>query len=65
MIHHAARACRVAAGIFGLVFVLHLWRLMTRTPVSIGTWTVPMVVSCLALVVSGTLAWWLWRSARS
>ena len=59
MAHQASRACRVAAVIFGLIFVLHGWRLITQTHVIVGTWTVPMVLSWLALLVSGGLAWWL------
>ena len=65
MASHAARGCRVAAAIFGFVFVLHAWRLISHTPVSIGTRQVPMGASWLALVVSGALAWWMRRAARS
>lgn len=63
MANKAARACRVAAVIFGLIFVLHVWRLLTQTEVVFGTRPVPMAASWLALVVSGGLAWWMWRSS--
>lgn len=65
MVSPAARACRVAAGIFSFIFALHGWRLITQTEAVIGTWHVPMVVSWLALVVSGGLAWWMWRASGS
>ena len=61
----ATFACRVSAAVFGLVFVLHVWRLISQTPVLIGTWPVPLGVSWLALVVSGGLAWWVWRASQS
>jgi len=61
----ASRACRIAAAIFGLVFVLHGIRLITNATVIIDTWPVPMTLSWLALLISGFLAWWTWRSARS
>lgn len=64
MANRAARACRVAAVIFGLVCVLHAWRLMTQAEVIFDTWLVPMAVSWVALVISGSLAWWMWRSSH-
>ena len=58
-------ACRVASVVFGLVFVLHAWRLITGTQVVFGTWTVPMAVSWVGVVVSGGLAWWTWQASGS
>ena len=65
MTSRATFACRVSATVFGLVFVLHVWRLISQTPVLIGTWPVPLGASWLALVVSGGLAWWVWRASQS
>jgi len=65
MASQAARACRVAAAIFGLIFVLHGWRLITHTEIVAGTWQIPMSLSWVALIVSGGLAWWMWKASRS
>ena len=64
MTNRAARACQVAAVIFGLVFVLHAWRLLTQAQVIFDSWPVPMAASWVALFISGGLAWWMWRSSR-
>ena len=61
----AAKACRVAAGVFGLVSLLHVWRLINQMNVLVGTWRVPMALSAVALIISGGLAWWLWNASRS
>ena len=61
----ASRACRVAAVVFGLVSLLHAWRLMTQTTVIVGMWHVPMALSVVALMMAGGLAWWLWHASRS
>jgi len=63
MVNRTSRACRVAAVIFGTICVLHVVRLITRTPVVIGAWSVPLSLSGLAGLVSGGLAWWMWRSS--
>jgi len=65
MTGHAPRACRVAAVIFGIVFLLHVARLVNQTDVVIGGWSVPMMLSWSALLLSGGLAWWMWRASRS
>ena len=46
-----------AGVIFALVAVLHLLRLMFGWQAVIGGWDVPTWVSCLALVLSGYLAY--------
>ncbi|MBI3320438.1 MAG: hypothetical protein HYZ89_07640 [Candidatus Omnitrophica bacterium] len=58
-------ACRLATFIFGLVSFLHIVRIVTRTKVLIGNWPVPLMLSWVASLLSGILAWWMWRTSRS
>lgn len=65
MKHEAQRACRVAAVIFCIVFLLHAVRIMQQADVVVGGWAVPMTLSWSALFLSLGLALWLWRSSKS
>jgi hypothetical protein len=47
----------VASVIFMLVALLHLLRIYMGWPVVIGSWTVSMWVSRIALVVAGSLSY--------
>ncbi len=55
----------VAGIIFALVALLHLVRIYMGWPVVIGSWSVPMWVSWIALVVAGGLAFFGLSVARS
>ena len=46
----------ISAVIFGLVALLHLLRLVMGWSVGIESWTVPMWVSWLGLLVAGSLS---------
>ena len=48
----------IATVIFALVAVLHLLRLVIGWSVIIDTWTVPMWVSWVGLVVAGGLSYY-------
>jgi hypothetical protein len=48
----------IAAVIFGLVTLLHLLRLVMGWSVVIDSWTVPMWVSWIGLVVAGSLSYY-------
>ena len=55
----------IAAAIFGLMALLHAYRIATHFQVIFGSHTVPQGVSWIALVVTGALSWMLFReSAR-
>ena len=54
----------VASVIFMLVALLHLLRIYMGWPVVIGSWTVPMWVSWIALVVAGGLSYFGLNLAR-
>jgi hypothetical protein len=48
----------IAAVIFALVALLHLLRLVMGWSVVIDSWTVPMSVSLIGLVVAGGLSYY-------
>ncbi len=57
---------RVASIIFGVFAIGHLLRLLNQAQVTVGTLTIPMGVSWIALIVAAILCIWLWRlSSRS
>lgn len=51
----------VAAALFGLIAVLHLWRSLAGWPAIINNFTVPLPLSWLAVLVAGGMAVWLWK----
>jgi len=53
----------IAAVIFALVALLHLLRLVMGWSVVIGSWTVPMWVSWVGLVIAGGLSYYGTRLA--
>ena len=55
----------IAAVIFALVALLHLLRLVMGWSIVIDSWTVPMWVSWVGLVVAGGLSYYGGRLARS
>ena len=54
----------VAAVIFGLVALLHLFRIVMGWSIVIDAWTVPMWLSWIALVVAGALSYFGMSVAR-
>ncbi|HKQ60757.1 MAG TPA: hypothetical protein VJS92_05680 [Candidatus Polarisedimenticolaceae bacterium] len=54
----------LSAGIFGLVALMHVLRVILAVPVSIGETVVPPAASWLGLVAAGALAVWGFRLAR-
>jgi hypothetical protein len=57
---------RVAGIIFGLVSLAQLLRLLFAVQVVVeGKYPVPLWLSGVAFVVTGLLAFWLWRLART
>ncbi len=53
---------RVAAGIFALVAMAHVYRVVAQIPIQIGSTSVPMWASWVAAVLTGALAVWAYRS---
>jgi hypothetical protein len=54
---------RVASILFGVFAVGHLLRLVNQAQATVGTHTVPMGVSWIALIVAIILCVWFWRLA--
>ena len=54
----------IAAAIFGLMALLHVYRLFTHFQVIVGNHTIPQGVSWIALIVTAGLSWMLLREAR-
>jgi hypothetical protein len=53
-------ALRITGTIFGAVAVLHLVRIVTRVPVLIDDWALPVCVNWMGLVAGAFLCGWLW-----
>lgn len=51
---------RVASVVFALIFLGQLLRLVTRTEVIAGGYSVPLWLSAVAVVIAGGLSFWLW-----
>ena len=56
---------RVASVIFGIFAIGHVLRLINQTQVSVGTHSIPMGVSWIALITAGILCIWMWRLSKS
>jgi hypothetical protein len=54
----------IAAAIFALMALAHIYRLISHFQVIIGTHSIPMWVSYVAIVVTALLSWMLCREAR-
>jgi hypothetical protein len=54
----------LAAALFALIALAHVWRLATACEVVVSGTIVPMWVSWLGLVVAAGLAVMLWREGR-
>jgi hypothetical protein len=54
----------IAAAIFALIAIVHIYRLVTNFQVIIGSHTIPMWVSYVGVVIPALLSWMLCREAR-
>jgi len=52
---------RVASIIFGIFAIGHLLRLISHAQVTVGSHTIPMGLSWVALIVAAILCIWMWR----
>jgi hypothetical protein len=52
---------RVASIFFAIFAIGHILRLINHTQVTLGTHTIPMGVSWVALIVAALLSIWMWR----
>jgi hypothetical protein len=51
----------VAVGIFSLICLVHIARLVFGLDVTVGGWAVPLWVSVPGAIVAGGLAFMLWK----
>jgi hypothetical protein len=56
---------RAASVIFGIFAIGHILRLINHAQVTVGTHTIPMGVSWIALIVAAILCVWMWRLSKS
>ena len=54
----------IAAVIFGLMAIVHAYRLLTHFQIVAGSHTLPMWLSIVGIVVAGILAVGLYRESR-
>jgi hypothetical protein len=54
----------IAAIIFLLMALVHVYRLMTHFQVVLGSHVIPQPVSWIAIIVTGVLSYGLFREAR-
>jgi hypothetical protein len=52
---------RVASVFFGVFAIAHLVRLINQAQVTVGTLTIPIGLSWIALIVAAILCAWFWR----
>jgi hypothetical protein len=50
--------------VFGLIALIHLYRLIKPFPVVVGGMAVPQWISVVGLLLAGVLALMLWRESR-
>ena len=55
----------IAALIFAIIALLHIYRLFTHFQVVLGNHEIPMTLSYVAIVVAAILAWGLYKESRS
>jgi len=55
----------VSGVVFGLVAVIHAVRALYQWPVIIGSLDIPAWISWVAVIVSGSLCAWAFRSGRN
>jgi hypothetical protein len=56
---------RVASIVFAIFALGHVLRLINHSQVTLGTHTIPMGVSWVALIVAALLSIWMWRLSKS
>jgi hypothetical protein len=56
---------RVASIVFAIFALGHVLRLINHSQVTLGTHTIPMGVSWVALIVAALLSIWMWRLSKA
>ena len=56
--------CMTSGAIFSMVALAHFLRIVNGSSILIDGYTVPMLVSWIAMIVPATLAAWAFRTSR-
>lgn len=56
---------RVASIVFAIFALGHVLRLINHAQVTLGTHTIPIGVSWVALIVAALLSIWMWRLSKA
>ena len=57
-------ALRLSGTIFGIVALLHLYRIISGIPVIINDWFLPVWVNIIGFIATLFLSIWLWWLAK-
>ena len=55
----------ISGVIFAIIGLLHLLRILFQWPAMVGVWSVPLVISVMAVIVAGILTFWAFRLSRT
>ena len=48
----------ISGMVFAIVAIVHLLRIINQFQIVVGTWSAPMAVSWVGLIISGILSYW-------
>lgn len=57
-------ALHIAAVIFSLIGLIHLYRAVRGYPITVGNFSLPLWASYLAFIILAGVAWWMWKESR-
>ncbi len=55
----------ISGVIFAIIALLHLLRILFQWPAMVGVWSVPLVISVMAVIIAGILTFWAFRLSRT
>ena len=55
----------ISGVIFAIIALLHLLRILFQGPAMVGVWSVPLVISVMAVIIAGILTFWAFRLSRT
>ena len=54
----------IAAALFAIAMLLHIYRLFTHYQITAGTHAIPQAASYVAIVVAAIMAWGLYQESK-
>ena len=58
------KSLKIASVVFGIIAFVHFLRSIFGWPASIGTFSVPVYFSYIAVIVAGYLSWLMYNAGR-